>query len=130
MAHAETLAPHIWNALADMVARAAAPVEIVIDKVVKRDTVNKVIWTAQFGDTGIPLAVFGFSFATYDTQPDSTVRKRYDAGGNDDDPAYHVGLIVPRIAQNVVILNPGGAGRFPVCIGVLRSNLGTYWQGE
>lgn len=127
---ANSLSPGIWNAIADIVARQAAPSEISFHAVQKRDTAKRIIWVEEFGETGIALVSFNYSFAYYDSQADGTTRKRYDASADESDPAYHVKMLVPRVGQTVAILNPSGNRRFPTCIGVVQSQPGTYWQGE
>jgi len=127
---ANSLSPGIWNAIAEMVARNAAPGEISFHNVRKRDVAKKIIWVEEFGETSIPLVTFDFNFAYYDTQPSGSVTKRYDATADESDPAYHAKLLVPRVGQKVAILNPSGNRRFPVCIGVVQSMPGSYWSGE
>lgn len=127
---ADTLSPGLWNALADLVNRQAAPSEISFHTVKKRDLAKRVIWVEEFGETGIPLVSFNYSFAYYDTQQDGTTKKRSDATADESDPAFHVKIIVPRVGQTVAILNPSGNRRFPTCVGVVQSLSGSYWQGE
>lgn len=125
---ANRLAANIWNAILEAIRSEQMPREITFGKVHHRDVANMVIWVEEFGDTAIPLAAFESGFAYYDTDATGAVNKRYDA--SDGDPAYKTHLIVPRVGQTAVIANPWGNGRFPVCIGVLQSTPGSFWQGE
>lgn len=127
---ADSLSPGLWNALADLVNRQAAPSEISFHVVRKRDTAKKIIWVEEFGETAIPLVSFAYNFAYYDTQADASTKKRYDVTADESDPAFRVKLLVPRVGQTVAILNPSGNRRFPTCVGVVQSQAGTYWQGE
>lgn len=127
---ADGLSPGLWNAIADLVSRQAAPSEISFHPVKRRDVAKKVIWVDEFGETGVPLAAFDFSFSYYDTQNDGTTLKRQDKTAGLTDPAYHTAVVVPRVGQTVAILNPAGNRRFPVCVGVIQSSPGAYWQGE
>lgn len=130
MMEANSLSPGIWNAIAEMVSRNAAPGEISFHNVRKRDTAKKIIWVEEFGETGIPLITFDFNFAYYDTKQDGTTQKRYDVTADESDPTYRVKILVPRVGEKVAILNPSGNRRFPVCVGVVQSQAGSYWQGE
>ena len=125
---ADSLSPIVWNAIAEMVARGQAAREITIGRVTKRDVTNKVIWIEEFAETAIPLVAFDYSFAYYDTKETGAVVKREDK--TDTDPAFRTKMLVPKVGQQVVILNMWGNGRFPVCLGVIQSKLGSYWQGE
>jgi hypothetical protein len=121
---ATRLAGHVWNAIMEAVRSEQMPREITFGKVTKHDVGNKVVWVEEFGDTAIPLAAFAYGFSYYDTDETGAVNKRYDQSGADT----HV--VVPRVGQVVVIANPWGNGRFPVCLGVIQSTPGSYWQGE
>ena len=125
---ADSLAPNLWNAITELVMRGASAREITIGRVTKRDTVNKVIWLEEFAETAIPLVAFDYSFAYYDTDNTGAVKKREDK--TDTDPAYRTKMLVPKVGQQVVILDMWGNRRFPVCVGVIQSKLGSYWQGE
>lgn len=126
---ADGLSPGIWEAIADLVRRQAAPGEISFHQVTKRDVAKRVVWVEDFGGNGIPLVHFDYSFAYYDTQAGGVV-KRYDTTPDETDPAYRVKVLVPRVGQTVAILNPSGNRRFPVCVGIVQSVPGSYWQGE
>jgi hypothetical protein len=123
---ADDLSPGVWNGIAEEINRAQSPREIVFGKVVKRDTVNKLIWLESFGNLAIPLVSFGFGFSYYDTDQLGTVNKRDDPSGTN--PALQTKLLVPSIGETAVILNPGGQHRFPLCVGVVRST--RFWTGE
>lgn len=126
MATATELSPEIWNAVADSIDRSQAPREITFAKVAKRDQAKKLVWVEEFGNLGIPLVTFTSGFAYYDTDATGAVNKKEDRTGKND--AYHTQIIAPRVGQMVVILDPGGQHRFPICVGVLQSS--GFWQGE
>jgi len=123
---ATELSPQIWNSIADELDRVQAPREIVFGKVVRRDATKKVIYLEQFGNLAIPLVTFGFRFEYYDTDATGAVQKRADPTGTNE--ALQTKLIMPRVGQTAVILDPGGQHRFPVCIGVIQSS--EFWLGE
>lgn len=126
MTIASDLAPEIWNGIADAIDESRANREIVFGKVVKRDEANKLIWLQEYGGLAIPLAALTFGFAYYDTDQNGAVTKKEDRTGTND--SFHTKIIVPRIGQMAVILDPGGQHRFPICVGVIQST--NYWQGE
>lgn len=126
---ADQLSGDIWNAIADMVRRSTAPREIVYSNIKKVDKKNKVIFVEDYSETPIPLTSFAYTFAYFDTLSTGVVQKRYDPTSGSD-PAYLVTPVMPRVGQRAIILDPRGNGRFPVCIGVIVSEKGSYWQGE
>lgn len=125
---ADSLAPNLWNAISELVARGQSAREISIGRVTKRDTINRVIWLEEFGETAIPLVAFDYSFAYYDTTSTGSVIKREDK--TDNDPAFRTKMLVPKVGQQAVILDMWGNRRFPVCVGIIQSKSGSYWQGE
>lgn len=125
---ADALTPALWNAIADAISRALPGRNMSFGRVIKRDVTDKVVWLEEFGETAIPLCAFDSSFAYYDTQQDGTVKRREDKG--DTDAAFRTKMLVPKVGQLVVIIDLFGNRRFPVCVGVLQSKLGSYWQGE
>lgn len=129
---ADSLSPGLWNAITDLVRRQEAPAEISFHQVKKRDLAKKVIWVEEFGETGIPLVSFdsNFSYWAMRGSGNLVLTKIQDTTPDQTDPALRTNLLVPRVGQMVAILNPSGNRRFPICVGVLQSALGTYWQGE
>lgn len=132
---ADDLAPEVWNAIADEIGRSKSARQIYFAKVMKADKIKRVIWVDEFGDLGIPLVSLGYTFAHYDTVPTGNVtsgqpvpvqlRRREDK--TQTNPTYQVQVIVPKKGDTVVILDPLGTRRFPICIGSLLSKQG-YWE--
>lgn len=120
---ASDLSPAIWNSIADLVQRSQSSREIFFCKVTRADKVRKLVWTDDFGGTAIPMVAHTFSFSYFDTTS-SDVQKRDDP----DNPAHQTQIIVPKVGQTIVVLDPWGAKRFPFCIGVIQSKSG-YWEG-
>ena len=126
MTIADDLSPDVWNGIAREINRAQAPREIYFGRVQKRDELRRVIWLEEYGNLAIPLVAFAFGFSYYDTDETGQVNKKEDTSGTNT--AYQTRLLVPRVGQTAVILDPGGQHRFPLCVGVIQSN--GYWQGE
>lgn len=132
---ADDLSPEVWNAIADEISRSRAAHQIFFAKVTKADKVKKVIWVDEFGDLGIPLVSHRYSFAHYDTVPTGNVtsgqpvpiqlRRREDT--TQTNLAYQTEVVVPKRGSTVVIIDPLGTRRFPLCIGVVHSKAG-YWE--
>lgn len=123
---AQELSPRIWQGIADEIDRSRAPREIVFGAVVKRDTAKKVIFLEQYGSLAIPLVTLTFGFEYYDTDAAGIVQKKADT--SETNQAFQTKIIVPRIGQIAVVLDPGGQHRFPLCVGVIQST--GFWQGE
>lgn len=122
---ATDLTNDLWNAIADLVSRSVAPREVYFVKVKKSDTKQLVIWTEEFGDIGIPLVALPTSFVYYDTLANGTVAKREDRTGTN--PLFQTKVVCPKPGETVVVLDPTGAKRFPICIGVIHSKSG-FWE--
>lgn len=120
---ANDLSAPVWNAIADLVQRSQLPREVYFCKVTKIDRARQIIWTEDFGAIGIPMVAHTFSFAYYDTTP-TDVQHRDDPGN----PAFQVKIVMPKVGQVVIVLDPWGAKRFPICVGVIQSKSG-YWEG-
>lgn len=132
---ATDLTPEIWNAIADLVGRSQSSREIYFVKVTKVDKKKNLVWAKDFGDVAIPLVSHLYGFSYYDTvphgnavagQPIGTQKiKRQDK--TDKKPVYHTHIIAPKKGQLIVVLDPWGAKRFPICIGVIQSKKG-FWE--
>lgn len=132
---ATDLSDSIWNAIADLVQRSQTPREIYYVKVKRVDAKKKIIYVDDFGDIGIPLVAHSYSFSYYDTvpagnavsgQPIETQKlKRGDR--EQKNPLYRTEIVMPKVGELVVVLDPWGAKRFPICIGILQSKAG-YWE--
>lgn len=126
--HATQLSRSIWNAMADLARRSQTPREVYFSEVTKVDVANKLIWARDFGDVAIPLVAFDRYFAYYDTVPtgisgasvNTRVDRREDRTHTNEN--YLTQLVSPRVGDVVVVLDPWGAKRFPVCLGLLRVN--------
>ena len=135
MSTATDLSPDIWNAIADLVARSSSSREVFFVKVKKVDKINKTIFVEDFGDIGIPLVSFNTSFSYVDTEPVGNAvsgspigtrrMKREDT--TQTNPALQTVLVMPKVGELVVVLDPWGGKRFPICIGVLHSKAG-FWE--
>lgn len=130
--HATQLSRSIWNAMADLARRSQSPREVYYSEVTKTDIANGLIWAKDFGDVAIPLVAFVQTFAYYDTVPTGVsglavttrVDKREDKSGANEN--FHTKVSFPKKGDVVVILDPWGAKRFPVCLGLLRANRGAW----
>jgi hypothetical protein len=69
-------------------------------------------------DCGVPLAP-----ASNTTQ----LQKREDT--TQTNPAYQTEIVTPNVGELVIILDPWGVKRFPVCIGTVQSRVG-FWEGS
>lgn len=132
---ATDLHPKIWNSLVNLIARSQSPREVYYVTVTKVDAQRKIIFTKDFGDIGIPLVAHSASFAYYDTQPTGVAHdgaavttqlvKQYD--DTQTNPALRTEIIAPSVGDLVIVLDPWGAKRFPICIGVIQSKNG-FWE--
>lgn len=122
---ATQLHPKIWNAIAGYVDRMRSPREIYFVTVTKVDVIRKIVYADDFGDNGIPLVAHSATFSYYDTQVDGTVLKRQDATLTN--PAFETQISAPHVGDLIVVLDPWGAKRFPICIGIIQSKAG-FWQ--
>jgi hypothetical protein len=126
----------IWNALYAAIQKAIPPREVTFGQVVKRDEIKQLVWVREFGDVAIPLVYFGTSFEYLDTTPVGNVtdgqpvniERQMRGDKTQANDAYHTKVMVPKVGQMVCVLNPRGAKRFPMCIGVIHGT--DYWQGE
>jgi hypothetical protein len=123
---ADELHSDIWNRIGTMIDRTRARPEIRFGKVVRRDERRRLVWLEDYGDLAIPLVAFHFGFSYYDTDETGQPQLRSDPSG--DNTSYQTKLLVPKVGERVVILDSGGAKRFPFCVGVIQSS--EYWQGE
>jgi hypothetical protein len=127
---------HEWNAIRDMIQQLLPAESVVFDRVTKRDTVDKLVWTKEYGNLALPLVSFQYGFAYYDTQltanPTNTFPVRSHQVRREDLTNQNVNfktrLIVPKVGDMVVILDRYGVKRHPVCIGVTESK--NFWVGE
>lgn len=125
-----------WNAIRDMIQQLLPAESVVFDRVTKRDTVDKLVWTKEYGNLALPLVSFQYGFAYYDTQlnanPTNALPVRSHQVRREDLTNQNVNfktrLIVPKVGDMVVILDRYGIKRHPVCIGVTESK--NFWMGE
>lgn len=121
---ASDLSPDLWQAVIDLVNRSRSAREIFFQYVIRRDITDKLIWTAEYADTPIPLFGFDYLIYYYDTV----------AGGG---PPFDKNTVVrreaitqvqvPKIGELVAILDMWGAQSQPICIGKVYST-GNYWD--
>lgn len=115
---ATNLSRSVWNAVADLARRSQTPREVYFSEVSRADPARNLVWVKDFGDTSIPLVAFDSSFAYYDTIQTGEVVRR-------DDPTnenYQTKTVCPKKGDLVVILDPWGAKRFPICVGLLHAS--------
>lgn len=134
---AHNLSRQIWNGIADLVGRNRGQREIYFVKVARADAKKNLIWVKDFGELAIPLVSHGYSFAYYDTIPvgnvtsgqpvDTNFIRREDKTNTNKN--FQTEVICPKKGDLVVVLDPWGAKRFPVCIGLIQSSSG-FWEGE
>lgn len=122
---ASDLAKGIWNGIADLVQRSQSAREIYYVKVTKSDPLKLLVWADDFGDTAIPLVAHNSSFAYFDTTNTGTSIKREDK--SNANPLFQTHLICPKVGDLIVVLDPWGAKRFPICIGTIQSRKG-FWE--
>lgn len=127
MPSADNLSSPIWNAIADQIDRVAAQHEIVFAPVTKVDPVLKIIYADGFGEMGIPLVGFHFSFSYYDTQDDGALLWRGDK--TQKNPIYRAEIVMPAVGDIALILDLAGTKSYPVCIGTLLSKSG-FWESD
>jgi len=90
-----------------------------VDKVLKNDTTNNLVWVQELGDTPVPLFTFDYDVKYYDESPKGT---GLSFGG------YKVYTKIaktkvrcPKVGELVLIAREMGMNRLPRCLGVLRS---------
>lgn len=125
---ANDLSRGIWNGIADLVQRSRAPREIYYAKVARADEKKKLIWCKDFGDLAIPLVAHGGFGFYYDTRPTGSVTDGQPVATEKAKTRMVMEIACPAKGDLVVILDPWGAKRFPICIGVIQSSKG-FWEG-
>lgn len=134
---ASDLSQQLWNGIADLVRRSGGKREIYFVTVTRNDKVNNLVWAKDFGDVAIPLVAHTYGFAYYDTVPDEAnlgtgaisrhqVRREDKTNANSN---FKTHIICPKVGEVIVVLDPWGAKRYPICIGVIHSGRGA-WEGE
>lgn len=127
---ARDLTREIWNAIADLVERSRSPREIYYAKVARSDQERKLVWVKDFGELAIPLVAFDVLGATYDNHPSSeNVTEGLPCPTTTTKRGVPTSVVCPKKGELVVILDPWGAKRFPICIGVIQSSKG-FWEGD
>lgn len=127
--HATNLSRAIWNGIADLVQRNKSPREVYFAEVTRSDAAAGLVWTKDFGDVGVPLVSHIYSFAYYDTVPTGNATDGEPvatASERRSDPTntnrnFLTTIVCPKKGDVVVILDPWGARRFPICVGRLLS---------
>lgn len=127
---ATQLSRYIWNSIADLANRSSSPREIYYCAVTKADPARNLIWAKDFADIAIPLVSFEYAFAYYDTAPTGAnvvagvplptkqVRREDVTHRNKN---FKTQIICPKKGDIVVVIDPWGAKRFPICVGLINS---------
>jgi hypothetical protein len=85
-------------------------------KVVKNDTINKLVWLKELGDQPIPLVGFDYQVKyNYVNSSGQTVIKKTTAHSGD------VEMLTPRVGDIVLVALHLGSRRLPKCLGVIKS---------
>lgn len=138
---ATDLTGSIWNSIADLVSRSQSQREVYFVVVSKVDEKKKLIWSDDFMDIAIPLVSHDFCFAYYDTVPDTVHLDSVPATGTvlkhkekredklHKNPIYQVEILPPKKGDLVVVLDPWGQKRFPICIGTIQSKQ-PFWEED
>lgn len=131
---ATSLSRSIWNALADLASRSQNPREVYFSEVVKVDDTRRLIWCKDFGDVAIPLVAFDRSFAYYDTVPTGVAGSTVTTQVSRREDKTHTNrnfltqAVMPKRGDLVVVLDPWGEKRFPVCVGLLHADAGAWGE--
>lgn len=125
-----------WNLIREMILSLIPGRTMSFERVVKRDEKKLLVWTKEHGNTAIPLVDFERGFKYYDTQPTGNVTsgqpvntklvKKEDL--TNKNPNLLTKIVTPKVGEQVIIIEPWGNLRFPVCLGVILSK--GQWVGE
>lgn len=83
---------------------------LVTGEVIKRNTDDKTVFLAEFGDQPIPVVAFDYRVKYYDTDETGTVNVRNVIAE----------VQVPQIGDTVIVARELGVNRLPRCLGVLK----------
>jgi hypothetical protein len=134
---ATDLSKNVWNALAGYVNRSQSPREVYYATVTRNDLLKKLVWVSEFGDVAIPLVAHKEAFVYYDTVPVGNVTSGQPVKTKQErraDPKHTnanllTEVVCPAVGDLVVIMDPWGSKRFPICIGTIQSKAG-FWEGD
>jgi len=132
---ANDLGKNVWNGIADLVRRSQSPREVYFVAVTKADKTRNLVWAKEFGDVAIPLVGFLRSFAYYDTVPTGvsgatvTTEKQKRSDATNKNANYLAQVVCPSVGDLIVVLDPWGAKRYPICVGTIQSRSG-FWEGD
>jgi hypothetical protein len=90
-----------------------------VDKVVKCDTSQNLVWVKELSDTPIPLFAFDYEVKYYDESPRGTGLSF--GGWKTYTKIAKTKVICPKVGDVVLIAREMGVNRLPRCLGVLRS---------
>lgn len=79
-------------------------------KVLKRDTVNNLIWISELGDQPIPVVGLDYNIKTYDTDNSGVVQVRNSVASPK----------VPDVGEAVFVVLEGGSQGLPRCLGTIQ----------
>jgi hypothetical protein len=112
-----SITEHVIKVVQQVAGRAGD--HLFVDRVVKNDTTQNLVWVKELGDTPIPLFTFDYDVTYYDESPRDT---GLSFGG------YRVytkkaksRVRCPKIGEIVLVAREMGMNRLPRCLGVLRS---------
>jgi hypothetical protein len=104
------ITPGEWNQIYEEIRKGQGTNEVTYGKVIKRDTVNNLIWLAEFSDQPIPIATFN-----------AHVKYSDDTGLGTKSRTAKVIIDLPAIGDTAIVLRQFGEQRLPRCVGVIMS---------
>jgi hypothetical protein len=107
-----------WREIQKEITRLVAQVgePFVQGKVVKNDSVKKLVWLKEFGDQPIPLISFDYQVKYYYQNPAGNMVPRTTKAHSKE-----AEILVPRIGETVLVARHMGSRRLPKCLGVVKS---------
>jgi hypothetical protein len=84
---------------------------LLVSKVIKRNTTDKLVWITELGDQPIPIIAFDYEVKYYDTTSTGTVVEKM----------AKVTPVVPAVGDLILVAMERGANRLPRCLGKVYS---------
>lgn len=94
--------------------------------VIKRDSVNRLVWLKEFGDQPIPLVAFDMQVKYYIPDGQGGLKPRLTKAFSNEE----VEILTPRVGDVVLIAQHLGSRRLPKCLGVIKSRNYVRPQGD
>jgi hypothetical protein len=113
----QSITEHVEQIVRQVAGRAGD--HIFLDRVIKNDTDNNLVWVTELGDTPIPLFTFDYDITYYDESPRGTGLSF--GGYKVFTKKAKVRVKCPRVGEVVLIAREMGVNRLPRCLGVLQS---------